>query len=364
MNSRERFHCVVDYGNFDRGIFAMPWFGFPGTFERWEKEGFRPEHLQGYDVDQWVLGYDLFFPHPPFENKIVEEDERTVLFYNHEGILMREFKDSLGSSMPQFVRFPVETREDFERFAKEHLSSDLADSLGPEWKAKLHEYRFGDDGQDKVLWLYADRWGGLFGPLRNLMGIENLCVAFHTDPGFVERMMDFITERTIRLAGQILDHIEIDLFGLWEDMAYNHGPLISPEMVRRFMLPRYKKITEYIRGRGVKHISLDSDGNVTKLIPIWLEAGIDFLYPFEVSAGMDVVEMRKIFGKDLRMYGGIDKKALVKGPDAIDAEIARVWPVVEQGGYVPNVDHSLPPDISFRNFQHYMTAMCKRFGIR
>ena len=123
------------------------------------------------------------------------------------------------------------------------------------------------------------------------------------------------------------------------------------------MLPRYRRVVNFLRGRGVEFISLDSDGDVSKLIPIWLEAGINILYPFEVQAGMDVLKVRKEYGRDLRLWGGIDKRALAAGPKAIDAELARIAPLVADGGYIPTPDHSLPPDVSFANYCYYMQKL-------
>jgi uroporphyrinogen decarboxylase len=149
------------------------------------------------------------------------------------------------------------------------------------------------------------------------------------------------------------------MYGFWEDMCYKTGPLISPEFVKRYMFPRYRRVVDFLHSRGVKWISLDSDGNITSLIPIWLEAGINFIYPFEVQAGMDVVKVRKTFGKELRMMGGIDKRAIAEGPSAIDDELKRVSPVLEEGGYIPAPDHSLPPDVSFNNYCYYMEKLKK-----
>jgi uroporphyrinogen decarboxylase len=140
-------------------------------------------------------------------------------------------------------------------------------------------------------------------------------------------------------------------------MAYKTGPLISPAMARKFMLPRYRRVVEFLRRRGVAHISLDSDGDIYSLIPVWLEAGIDTLYPFEAQCGMDVNRVRREFGRDLRMLGNFDKRAIARGRLFIDAEFDRLRPVIREGGYIPWVDHSCPPDISWTNFSYYMDRL-------
>ena len=153
--------------------------------------------------------------------------------------------------------------------------------------------------------------------------------------------------------------IEVDAFGFWEDMAYNHAPLISPAMVRRYMLPRYRKVADFLRQRGVKYIGLDSDGQIDPLIPIWMDAGLNFLYPFEVQSGMDVLKVHKKYGRELRMWGGMDKRSLAKGPAAIDAELARLKSLIGAGGYIPHTDHSCPPDISFTNYCYYLKQLAQ-----
>ena len=359
MDSRARFHAVMDYGDFDRTLFVRPWLGFPETEAVWKQQGMNPDDLDAYPVDamHWITTW--FLPHPPFERRVIEEDERHVLYVNHEGILMRELKDNPMSSMPQFVRFPVQTREDFRAFARERLQPDVAARLGEDWAPRLRALR----QPGHVLWVVANRWGGFFGPLRNLLGVEELCMLFYTDPAFLEEMMDTFADFLIALADPILDVIEIDVFGFWEDMAYNHGPLIDPQLVRQYMLPRYKRVTEHLRSRGVRWFSLDSDGRIDTLVPIWLEGGINLIYPFEVAAGMDVAAMRKTYGPGLRMYMGLDKRVLVDGPTAIDAEIERVRPLMEEGGYIPNLDHSVPPDVPYRHFQYYMDRMASVLGV-
>ena len=128
-------------------------------------------------------------------------------------------------------------------------------------------------------------------------------------------------------------------------------------MARKFMLPRYRKVIDFGRSRGVKFFALDSDGQIDPLIPVWMDAGIDILYPFEVQAGMDVLAVRRKFGKSLRIWGGVDKRALAGDRAAIDAELRRVAPLIQDGGYVPMLDHSAPPDISYKNYCYFMNQL-------
>lgn len=353
MTDRDRFLNVMNYKPVDRCVYGV-WTGaWPETIERWKTEGYDPSQEPLFEIDHWEWQCGWFFPNPPFERKVIEEDEHTVLYINHEGILMRELKDNPMSSMPQFVRFPVETREDFRKFYKERMQSDLAARIGAGYVEKLTAYR----NRNFPLIVISDRWGGFFGGLRGMVGVERLCTLFYDDPAFIEEMMDATADFIIAMMDKILNYTDVDVYGFWEDMAYKTGPLIGPGMLRKYALPRYKRVVEFVRSRGVPFVSLDSDGDIRSLIPVWLDAGINVLYPFEVQCGMDVVKVRREYGRDLRIWFGIDKRVLAQGVAATDAELARVAPLVREGGYVPGLDHSIPPDVSFANFCYYMEKL-------
>lgn len=350
MNPRERFLNVLNYRPVDRGVYGM-WVGWwPETAQRWQTEGFDPKRGHGYATDPYAWHGGWFFPNPPFTREVVAEDAETITYTNHEGIVIRERKDNRYSSMPQFMRFPVENREDFRRFWAARMQPDVAARLGANYAEKLAACR----ERTSPLIVIADRWGGFFGGPRNLTGVETLCTLFYDNPALVEEMMDTTADFLIAMMDGILAHTDIDVFGFWEDMAYKTGPLIGPDMVRRFMLPRYRRVIEHLRAKGVQWFCLDSDGDVSSLIPVWLDAGINILYPFEVQCGMDVLQVRRQYGHDLRLWFGIDKRAVAAGPDAIDVELRRVQPLLEEGGYITGLDHSLPPDVPYAHFRYYM----------
>ncbi|MEM3434267.1 MAG: uroporphyrinogen decarboxylase family protein, partial [Candidatus Methanomethyliaceae archaeon] len=126
----------------------------------------------------------------------------------------------------------------------------------------------------------------------------------------------------------------------------------SPQLFRQFLAPGYKKLVGFFQDWGIKIVLVDSDGDVSRLIPEWLEVGITGIYPLEVAAGMDVTEIRENF-PHLQMIGGLDKRALVSGKAAIDQELEKVANLVSKGGYIPCIDHLVPPDVSWGNFRYY-----------
>jgi uroporphyrinogen decarboxylase len=138
-------------------------------------------------------------------------------------------------------------------------------------------------------------------------------------------------------------------------MCYRSGMIVSPRMFREFMMPYYKALVAHVRQYpSVFGVWVDSDGDVTDLIPLLLECGVDGLSPFEVQAGMDVTQIRKAHG-GLVIRGGIDKREIAKGKEATDRELARVLPTfVETGGYVICLDHSAPPDTSLEDYLYFL----------
>ena len=360
VTTRQRFLQVMNYEFVDRYPCLLPWGPWPETVERWRGEGYDPDAPPPVPRETWLWIGSWFHPHPPFERVVLTEDERTVTYVNDEGVTMRERKDNPYSSMPQFIRFPVRTRGEFRQFYRERMQPDLASRIGENYVEQLTAFNRRED----PLTIISDRWGGFFGGLRAMVGVERLCMLFYDDPAWVEEMMDAVADFIIAMMDRILEHTTVDVFGFWEDMAYKTGPLLSPDMLRRFALPRYRRVVEFLRSRGIPFVALDSDGDVSSLIPVWLDAGINTLYPFEVQCGMDVVRVRREYGRELRLWFGIDKRALAQGPAAIDAELARVRPLMEEGGYIPGLDHSVPPDVPYGNYCYYLDALNSAWQLR
>jgi uroporphyrinogen decarboxylase len=187
-----------------------------------------------------------------------------------------------------------------------------------------------------------------------MMGLENLSYALYEDKKLVVDIMDHMLYWNMEIMKKIFAAgIKLDFCYLWEDIAYKSGPLFSPKIMRELMIPRWKVFTELLRENGVTVILVDCDGNVDELVPLVLEGGCNAMLPFEVAADNDVLAVRKKYGKNLTIIGGIDKRALAKGKTAIDAEIERVRPLLAQGGYFPTLDHYAPPDIPFMNYMYY-----------
>ena len=367
MNQRERFLNTMRFKSVDRVPLWIPWF-WPETLERWYSEGLPALTNSGYksgmptDINlEELFGCDTYIDVgtyygfcPSFEETLLEEDEKTRTYINFEGIKMREMKENRFTSMPQFLEFPVKNREDYRKL-KHRLQLNEALRFPKDWESRCKLWK----NRKIPLRMWGDREAGFFGPLRNLMGVENLCMAFYDEPELIEEMMEDRADLIISILDKILKGTDFDFFVFWEDMAYKNGPLLSPELFKKFMVPKYKKVTDFLRSKGVDIILVDSDGDITKLIPLWLEAGVNGMWPFEVQCGMDVVKLRKQYGNDLLMVGGIDKRVISQGKKEIDEEIEKIFPILSKGGFIPWPDHSIPPNASLDNFLYFMNRLEK-----
>ena len=201
--------------------------------------------------------------------------------------------------------------------------------------------------------------GSLYGWLRNWMGVENLSYLVYDDPAWFEEMVTTIADCIIGTLTRILETGgRFEGCSMWEDMAYNAGPLLSPKHFKQYLVPQYRRITDLLHKYGVDIIWVDCDGNIEKLIPLWLEAGVNCMFPLEIGNwGADPVKYRQQYGKDLRLMGGFDKHILQGSKAGIAAEVHRLAPLVEEGGYIGFCDHRVPPDVSLENYLFYLETV-------
>lgn len=203
--------------------------------------------------------------------------------------------------------------------------------------------------------------------LRSMMGPEELLYAFHDQPELIETAM----QRWLDVADAVISahqrFVTLDEIFFAEDNCYNHGPLISPAMIRDMLLPYYKELLRRVNGRQLDptrhlYLQIDTDGDCRPLIAFYIdEIGMDAMSPFEVASGCDVVEIARQY-PGLCLRGGIDKRVLAAGPGAIDAMVERIFPAMrERGGYIPTCDHGVPAEVTLENYRHYRRR-CRELG--
>jgi uroporphyrinogen decarboxylase len=363
MNNRERFKAIMTFKSVDRYLNSEIGL-WEQTIDRWHHEGLPrgaiknrillwEDNYFGLDIHQYV-DIDVRRPYPFKDVEIISEDQRYYTFIDEFGIKRKALKEGLSrgqrTSIDQFLEYPVKDRDSFYKWRK-RFENHCMERYPIDWEDKVVLWR----NRDCPLCIPGLGQFGFYGFLRRWMGTEGVSYIFYDDPALVEEMLDFLTEYIIGLLDRALKEVEIDYFMYFEDMAFKNGPLLSPHLVRKLFMPRYKRINENLRKHGVNVIFVDSDGDIRELIPLFIESGINGVVPMEVAAGMDVVDMRQTYGQSLFMMGGIDKRVLAEGKKAIEDEISKkIVPIVSEGGYIPTVDHLVPPDVPLENFLYYL----------
>ncbi len=205
------------------------------------------------------------------------------------------------------------------------------------------------DNGEIILRLWLD---GFFWFPRGLFGIEPHFFAFHDQPDLMLRINADLADFHIRTLEALSGVLVPDMIGYAEDMSYNHGPMLSKELFDAFLLPFYRKVNAVAKRLGHR-ILIDSDGDVTSMVPWLIEAGIEGVYPLERQAGVDLATIREQFPRFL-MMGGYDKMVMSRGEAGMRAEFERLLPVMRSGGFVPSVDHQTPPEVSLEAYRIYL----------
>lgn len=308
----------------------------------------------------WVVAID-----PIFHREVLQEDAEHVVEIDYDGTILKRRKER-DDSIPQVLEYPVKDRETWEKY-KTRLDPFSPGRWINGWDIMADDKLSWPIKPDQInrSWEERDFPVGmnilsLYGNLRNYMGLEGISMAIYDNPQLIEEMMDHQAWLAYEMAKKVFDaRITLEWVWIWEDMCFNKGPMVSPEWVKRYMVPRYRKVVDLLRENNVDVLILDCDGNIDELLPIWVDCGINGTYPLECAAGMDARKIRKKFGKNLVIFGNIDKRALAKGKREIDEELDKVRELLDYGGYFPNVDHHIPPDVPYENIVYMINEIRK-----
>ena len=329
--------------------------------ERWKEQGMPEDvpmaELFGYDPpgDHRLaqLGWCESAFLPAFEAKIIEDRGDHELVQDNAGRHVLCFKGRRSGFMPEYVDHPVKDRKTWAENVKWRL-----DPASSERYADLDErMQKAKDAAGRGMMIVQNLIGGYM-YLRSLIGPADVPYAFYDKPDVIHDCMKTWLVLSDAVIARHQEHVTIDEFFLAEDICYNHGPLISPDMMREFLFPYYQQLIDNVKSRQIdrgRHlfVHVDTDGLANPVIPVYQEVGMDVMSPFEVASGCDVVEIGKQH-PGLVIKGGIDKRVLAKSKKDIDRMVERILPPMrERGGYIPTCDHGVPEEVSYENYLHY-----------
>ena len=340
MTSRERIKLALAHEEPDRvPIHDSPW---AATVGRWRREGL-PE---GIPVEEY-FGYEMTFigfdSGPRFPVEVLERTDEYIIERTSTGGINKNFRDY--STTPEVVDRPIKTRRDWEEKIKPRLAPDYT---RVDWVTAFNTYNKARS-EGKFICVTGG-WG--YDTLQGYMKSEELLVAMVTDPDWVRDMIMTRAELHVEMIKMMLEKgLEFDGAFFFNDMGYRNGLLFSPETYRRTHKEADEMVFSFCHEHGMPVI-LHSCGNVKELIPDLIEVGLDCLQPLEVKAGMDVRELKRLYGDKLAFMGGIDVRAMAHpDPSVIEEEIKSKFEVAKRGGgYIYHSDHSVPKDVSFHQY--------------
>jgi hypothetical protein len=317
MNHVERFRGVMNFQPVDRlprWEWAMWW---DETVRRWHGEGL-PGSLTGiFEIDQH-FGLD------PYKQFWFSTTDPTIEAVQHhvEGVV---------SNMDDYLR--------------------IRPNLFPDHGAALEgmaPWLRSQAAGDVVVWITLE---GYFWFPRTLMGFTKLMLAFYDQPELLHAINRDLLDFNLRLLEQIRRMGHPTFMTVAEDMSYNNGPMVSRQVCDEFITPYYREMLAPAKDMGMLTI-VDTDGDVTLLVPWLQDIGVEGVLPLERQAGVDGLALRQQF-PGLRMVGHYNKMVMTRGEAALRAEFERLLPLMKSGGYIPSVDHQTPPGVSMQEYQIY-----------
>ncbi len=383
MNDRERTISVLTYKPCDR--LPVVHFGFWGeTLQKWAAEG----HLTENEAKAWghgnymdavisrKLGFDFNYYScfhaksalmPAFESKVIKElPDGGKHILNGLGVV--ELREPGAGSIPAEIDYLFKDRQSWEELFKPRLQFSKArvekayvrvnDKIVPFDQGGLEFLK-----KDVRDYPYGLHCGSLYGTMRSMIGVENICYLAADDEVLYTEVIDTMADLCYQCVKYALDSgAKFDFAHFWEDICFKNGPLVSPSVFMEKVGPHYKRITDLAKSHGIEIVSLDCDGLIDSLIPTWFENGVNTMFPIEVGTwDASIAPWRKRYGRGLRGVGGMNKVVFARERPDIDAEIERLKPLVDLGGFIPCPDHLIAPDAKWDNVRYYCERMRNEF---
>jgi uroporphyrinogen decarboxylase len=353
MTSREAFQRIMKYEPADRFPLMVidPYESV--TVDRWHKEGVpqgvSPARFLQMDVPP-DFGIDLQ-PSPAFERRIISENEKEFIEVNYLGATVRRAKEA-PNMFYGYIDHPVKSMADWREYKKRMNARTPGRLTGG-----VEEIINAVNSASVPVGLHLYPWFFRLGFF--LLGMERFLTAFYDDPEMMHDLFAHHSQFVLEVIRPLLGRAKFDYACFVEDLAYRNGPHISPEIYREFWLRHQDPLARELEKAGIPIISMYTSGNCEVLLPLMMEHGINCTWPCERNAAMDPLNLRKKFGKDLRLVGGVGHTSLAKNPAAVDAEIERLTPLMKEGGFIPMVDDMVPPEVPFANYRHCIETLRK-----
>jgi uroporphyrinogen-III decarboxylase len=351
--NREEYVELMTFGDVERPMFCELFGPLVGLPEEWREQGATEDEISmvGFDWDYVPIVHcgGECGPFGTPEPVVLEETDEYRIERDHLGRTTKLCK--AAATVPLPLDFPVKTMDDWTKLKPYYTYSDARIDAKAVEKARA----FQKEGH-----LVRAHIPGGWDEVRELMGEEEACLAYYTQPELMHDIMDTLRDTSVR----VLERVAVDELCVHEDMAGKSGPLIGPKQITEFVAPYYQACWDVASGRGTRLFNQDSDGDMGPVIDAFLDCGVNVMHPFEPAAGMDSVAVRKKYGTRLAMLGGIDKHVLRKSKTDIDRELEyKMQPLMQKGGTAFALDHRIPNGTPLENYRYYVGRAREILGI-
>lgn len=345
---RQEFLDHMTFQKNERPLFTEIFGPIVGLKEEWEQQGATPDELSFAAFRYRCEGRGQIPVRTGriggYEPKVLEENDEFIVSRDELGRTMKLAKGVSTLALP--MDFPVKNMDDWLRIKSWYEFSE--ERFAKNWEQAARQHL----ANDRVVCVSIP--GGFDEP-RQLLGEEELCVSYYTQPELIHDMLDTIGATACKVLDRVSSTVQVDLLSVHEDMAGRSGALAGPKQVDEFIYPYYRRVWDMLEARGTRLFDQDSDGDMNGVIPSFLAAGVNCMHPMEPAANMDIVEIRAQYGQRLAFYGGIDKHVIRASGAEIEAELEyKIPPLVKSGGCVLALDHRIPNGTPLENYKFYI----------
>ncbi|MCK6579988.1 MAG: hypothetical protein L6Q98_18000 [Anaerolineae bacterium] len=365
VTSRERIKKLLAFQEPDRiGRFDAFW---EDTLTRWISEGLPPDIAPAdyfaFDIEPIFLDASLRLP-----EKLLEETDEYTVREDKLGYTVKQWKGKAGAL--GYLDHVIKTREDWERH-KHRLAVDFGGA------SRIHTVSY------FTPFVAYPTWAEMGATFERLIAKERYLLLHVYGPfeatwrkhGFETTLMNLVLEPEL-IAAMCEAHIDVTIGtlerareygivpdGLFmvEDLGMNTGLLFSPNAYERIFFPAHRRLGDYLRRHGITYF-IHTDGDMRRLIPRLIAAGVQVLQPLEAKSNLDVRLLKRAYGTDLAFFGNIDVRRMAGTPAALEEEVrSKLEIAMRGGGYIYHSDHSVPPTVSLENYRYLMTLL-DRYG--
>ena len=310
-----------------------------------------------YDLDLKIVSPNM---DPRVEScQILEETSEYVIFRSGFGCCV---KKDYSSPLPQFFDFSIHSPEEYRNFIFEDPNDERR------YKEERRDIISGDGFTPQGSFLEdveknRDKFcifGSICDPcevLWRIRGYEGTLMDVALKPKMVKEIVERTADFMIEIGKNEIKKGRLPGLWIWGDIAGDRGMFLSPKSYQEIFFPSLKRMCRTFKKEGIRLV-YHSDGDVTAILPLLIEAGIDAIDPMQVRAGMNMIELSKKYGRQLAFVGNIN---IYGSKEEIKKELLTKLRVARNGGWIASSSESVAKDISVENYE-YFVELVRKYG--